>query len=496
MVIETPTAVIWLLEKFVKENLEIYIVGGAVRDLLMGRQVRDWDFTTNAQPEKIVSLFEETFYENDFGTVGVVNPEEKQRYEDGDIAMLPIYEVTTFRTEHGYSDGRRPDEVKWGESLEEDLARRDFTISAMALKPNFQGGIVDYELIDLHGGKVDLDNKIIRTVGNPVDRFSEDGLRMVRAIRIGAQLGFGLDEETLQAIGDCKNLIVRISNERIRDEFLKILTSNYPAEGITLLYTCGLLVYIMPELIESRDVWQGGHHRDDVWTHALKSLESNPSRDPIVKLATLIHDIGKPRSRAFICSSCKFFFKHEDEIENVNLMKEWTCPRCSSVNGYRDTVAFHNHEMIGAKMAVEICDRLRLSNKDTERVITLIRWHMFSVDERQTEKAVRRFIRNVGKENLEDMLNLRIGDRLGGGARETSWRLEKFKQMLLEVQQQPFGIHDLKITGNEVMELLGIEPGRKVGEVLRKLFEEVDEEKLANEPEELKKRAMEIKNED
>ncbi len=492
MVIDSPPSVEWLLKKFLDKDYEIYIVGGAVRDLLLGKQVSDWDFATNVFPEIIVQLFEDTFYENAFGTVGVVYPEEKKRYEENIIPVLPIYEVTTFRTEHGYSDNRRPDNVEWGTTLEDDLKRRDFTINAMALKPVRENNRLNYELIDQHGGKYDLDNKVIRTVGNPADRFEEDSLRMMRAIRIGAQLGFSLEENTLNAIIKYKDLINKISMERIRDELLKIVSSYYPSQGITLLYTCGLLEYILPELIEGRDVWQGGHHKDDVWTHSLKSLDACPSNNKIVKLATLIHDIGKPRSRALICQKCKYFYKPKEDIDTVNEVEEWICERCGNLNMYKETVAFHNHEMIGEKMAEEICDRLRLSNIDREKIVKLVRWHMFSVDERQTEKAIRRFIKNVGKENLEDILDLRIGDRIGGGARETSWRLERFKKLIELVQQQPFEIRDLKIKGTDIMKLLQIPPGRRIGEILRTLFEEVEDKLIENNLDVLQKRVLEL----
>ncbi len=492
MVIDAPQSVNWLLEKFIEKNYEIYIVGGAVRDLLLGKQVSDWDFATNVSPDLIVQLFEDTFYENNYGTVGVVNPEEKLRYEENIIPVLPIYEVTTFRTEHGYSDNRRPDNVKWGDSLNEDLNRRDFTINAMALRPIIENSRLNFELIDQHGGKSDLDNKIIRTVGNPAHRFGEDSLRMMRAIRIGAQLGFSLEENTLSAIIESKDSINKISMERIRDELLKIVSSYYPSQGITLLYACGLLEYILPELVEGRDVWQGGHHKDDVWTHSLKSLDACPSNNKIVKLATLIHDIGKPSSRAFICQKCKLFYKPKEDIKTVNEIEEWICERCGNINTYRVSVAFHNHEMIGKQMAEGICNRLRLSNDDSEKIVKLVRWHMFSVDERQTEKAIRRFIKNVGKENLEDILDLRIGDRIGGGARETSWRLERFKKLVELVQQQPFEIRDLKIKGTDIMNLLQIPPGRKVGEILQKLFDEVEDKKIENDLEILQKRVYEL----
>jgi len=303
-------------------------------------------------------------------------------------------------------------------------------------------------------------NKIIRAVGNPDKRFSEDALRMLRAIRFASQLGFVIESLTFSAIQKNASSIKVISGERIRDELFKILSSSYPAEGITLLLTSGLLEYILPELSAGYKVSQAKHHKEDVWTHSILSLKNVPSQDPLVKLATLIHDIGKP----------------------------------VTAKGEGEERTFYNHEVVGAKMAEKIAQRFHLSNKESDRLVRLVRWHLFSVDERQTDSAIRRFIRNVGTENLEDMLALRTGDRLGGGAKETSWRLEKFKERLIEVQKQPFSVTDLKINGKDVMEILGINPGPKVGEVLNKIFEEVVEKKIENEREKLLKRIDKIKN--
>ncbi|MDO8551244.1 MAG: CCA tRNA nucleotidyltransferase [bacterium] len=458
MKLKVPESIQKLIEKFQNAGFEIYIVGGGVRDLLVERPVKDWDFTTNATPEDILSLFPDAFYDNKFGTVGI--PLDNQ-----------IHEVTTFRREIGYSDKRHPDKVVWGETLEEDLSRRDFTINAIALryaqgkpytadqgKPSTLVGVDSFELIDPFGGQKDLKEKIIRAVGDPEKRFREDALRMIRAIRIATELGFVIESKTFQAIKDNASLINQIAKERIRDELLRILQTDYPADGIAFLLSTGLLEEVIPELVRAYGVAQAKHHIYDVWTHSLLSLKNCPSKDPIVRMATLLHDIGKP----------------------------------VVVKGIGEARTFYNHEVIGASIAANLADRLRLSNKQKEKLVTLIRWHQFTVDERQTDSAIRRFIKNVGKENLQDMLDLRVGDRLGGGARETSWRLEKFKKRLEEVQKQPFSVTDLKVNGSDVMEVLNIPGGPKVGQILNQLFLEIVEDQKKNEREYLLKRIKEI----
>lgn len=417
-----------VLNRLKKAGFEAYLVGGCVRDLIIKRETKDWDFTTNATPEQIMELFPDGFYDNKFGTVGI--PIEET-----------VYEITTFRSEYGYTDHRHPDKIIWGGTLEEDLKRRDFTINAMAYD--------DTKVIDLFRGKNDLENKIVRAVGDANTRFQEDALRMMRAIRIATELGFTISEDTLIAIRDNASLLKNISMERIRDELIKIMASNYPTDGIKILRNVGLLALILPELEKCFGVEQKSpkrHHIHDVGTHLLLSLEYCKSNDPIVRLATLLHDIGKP-------------------------------PTKNLTNG---VITFYNHEIIGASIVRNLANRLRLSKKDTIKLTKLVRYHQFTVDERQTDSALRRFIRNVGCENLEDILALRTGDRLGGGARETSWRLDLYKKRLIEVQKQPFKISDLKADGHDVMKIYKIGPGPLVGAVLDMLFNDVTNGKLKN----------------
>lgn len=422
-----------------------YVVGGSVRDIVMGRPIKDWDFTTDATPEEILSLFPDSFYDNQFGTVGIKRyahtpPEPEEKPTD-------IYEMTTYRSEDGYTDNRHPDTIRWGKSLSEDLSRRDFTINAIA----FDGK----EFIDPYHGLDDIKQKVIRAVGDANGRFTEDALRMMRAIRIASQLGFTIETQTHDAIKAQSARINNISAERIRDELLKIVVSPFASDGILLLKNTDILSHILPELSQAFSVGQKSpkrHHIYDVGVHSVMAMKFCPSTDPIVKFATLLHDIGKPPTY------------HMDDT---------------------GLITFYNHEVAGTKIMRIILKRLRFSNKDADRILTLIRWHQFSVDERQTDSAIRRFIRRVGKENLTDMLDLRIGDRLGGGALETSWRLELFKKRLEEVQKQPFSIKDLKINGNDIMQLLDIRPGPVVGQTLTKLFACVEEGTVSNERETL-----------
>jgi tRNA nucleotidyltransferase (CCA-adding enzyme) len=443
-----PQNVLEIYNTLQESNLEAYFVGGCVRNMIMKIQVKDWDLTTNATPDQIQKLFKDAYYNNEFGTVGIPIGENR------------VVEVTTYRTEEGYSNKRHPDKISWGKTVEEDLSRRDFTMNAIAMSIKNDRT----EFVDPYGGQDDINNKIIRTVGSPKERFSEDALRLLRAIRFATVLSFDIEAETGREIQKNADLIKEISFERIRDELIKILSSEDPAKGILLLKEAGLLKHFIPELLEGIGVSQvrpGRHHTSDVFTHNLMSLKLTPSQDPIVRLATLLHDVGKPS------------VKGEDKD---------------------GLVTFYNHEVAGAKMAYEICQRLRLSKRETNRIVNLIRWHMFSVDEHITDAAVRRFIRRVGVENVKDLIDLRIGDRLGSGTEKAeSWRLKKFKERIEEqLKPAPFGINDLAIDGNDIMEILNIKPSKQVGELLQKLFEEVDEDLSKNTKEHLTKRVKDL----
>lgn len=439
-----PQRVTKVFKKFEENGYEIWLVGGAVRNLLMGKKIVDADFTTNATPEQIQELYPDSFYDNSFGTVGV--PME------GEIKKPEIFEITTYRTETGYSDRRRPDKVKWGKSLEEDLKRRDFTINAVVIGKN--------KIIDPFKGREDLKTGIIRAVGKAEDRFGEDALRMMRAVRIGTQLNFEIEKETLKAIRNNASLLRQVSFERVRDELIKILSSDYAAEGILWLYSSGLLNEILPEMLKMRGVKQIGHHIYDVWEHSIEALRGCPSTNPIVRLATLLHDVGKPKTA-----------RPRDGKE----------------------ITFYGHEVVGAKMVKEIAGRLRFSKKEIKKLVTLVRWHMFAYDTKMTDAAIRRFVKRVGVENINDMMMLRVGDRKGGGSKATSWRLRELQERVGEQLYQPLTIRDLKIDGRDVMKTLKLKPGPKVGKILKDLFEEVMENSSKNTKQYLLTRIKQIK---
>ncbi len=449
--IELPGYIKEIMRIFKKKGFQIYLVGGGVRTLLMKQKTKNWDFATDATPEQIMQLFPHSFYHNTFGTVSVPLkiPEKKQTIEI-------VIEVTPFRTESNYADARHPQTVSWANTIEEDLSRRDFTINALA----YDGK----KLIDLWDGIKHLKEKIIVAVGNAEQRFQEDALRLMRAVRFASQLGFFIDETTQNAMRKNAQLISRISIERIRDELMKILSSDHPAEGILFLKNCGILFYILPELDACFSVSQISpkrHHIYDVGTHLVMALKHCPSVDPITRFATLLHDIGKVKT-----------YRKDPQTK---------------------IITFYNHEVVSTELATLIAKRYKLSQTESEKLIRLVKYHQFTVSELQTDKAVRRFIRDVGKGYIQDMLDLRTGDRIGSGATPTSWRLELFKKRLVEVQKQPFAVTDLKADGNDVMKILQLKPSRQVGEVLKNLFDQVVEGKLKNERIALLKEIKKIK---
>ncbi|MBP6913793.1 MAG: HD domain-containing protein [Candidatus Levybacteria bacterium] len=451
-----PEEVLSIYKRLENSGFEVYFVGGCVRNILLQKNPKDWDLTTNATPAEIQSVFPDSFYDNSFGTVGIPLPQILENEHKG------VVEITTYRTEGKYKDHRRPEDVSWGKTIQEDLQRRDFTMNAIAFRLE-ETSTSSLTFIDPFDGIKDIELKMIKAVGNPDERFKEDALRLMRAVRLATQLGFLIDADTLIAIRNDAKLINHVSGERIRDELIKILATECAYEGIMLLDSTGLLQHILPELEQGKGVSQerpGRHHTADVFTHNVLSLKHTPATDPIVRFATLLHDAGKPMVRS------------EDE---------------------QGLVIFYNHEIAGAKIARSIADRLHLSKKDREKIITLIRWHMFTVDENITDSAIRRFIRRVGIENVKDMIDLRIGDRLGSGTQTAeSWRLKQFKERIVKELNPPFSINDLAVDGNDIMQVLKITPGPKIGEVLQKIFLEVDENLELNNREYLLKRVMEL----
>lgn len=434
-----PENVMWTIEQLRHAGFEAFVVGGCVRDVLLGRNPNDWDITTNATPDQIMTVFEKTdrrvVYENNFGTVGIINKD----LDHNDVSYE--IEITPYRTESGYSDARHPDNVSFAQTISEDLSRRDFTINAMAYDP------IDNMLIDEYGGHDDLKNKIIRTVGNPHERFSEDALRIMRAVRFSAQLGFMCEEETLSAVRSLKDSLEKISAERIRDEFLKLIDAPFAVDGILMMQKMGLMNLVVPELEEGIGCDQGGAHSYDVWVHLVKSFGHAVEKEyPLyVKLAALFHDIGKPRTR---------------RPSNGRGSKEWT---------------FYGHEVVGANMVRDIAQRLKLPKEFSEKVVKLVRYHMFFSDpDAITLSAVRRMVRNVGQDMIWDLMNLRICDRIGTGRpKEQPYRFRKYQAMIEEVLRDPISVGMLKLNGDIMIHEMGMKPGKRMGWMLHALLEEV-----------------------
>lgn len=428
-------------------GFDAYLVGGCVRDLVLGRTPKDWDITTNARPEDIQRVFPDSFYENDFGTVGV-----KTDSEDDTLAVI---EVTPYRTETGYSDKRRPDTVEFGDSLEEDLARRDFTINALAYDES-KG-----HLVDPYKGQEDLGLKVLRTVRDPEDRFEEDALRLMRAVRLVAELGFALDTDTAAAIQKKAHNLGHISRERIRDEFVRILESDQPMMALVLCQQLGLLEYIAPDLLRGIGIDQNQAHSYTVFEHNLRALQHAADKGwgLDTRLAALFHDVSKPETRRW-----------SDE------KKDWT---------------FHGHEVVGSRVTKKVMEDLRFPRETIEKVTKLVRWHMFFSDPDQiTLSAVRRMIRNVGEENIWDLLDLRICDRIGTGRpKEQPFRFRKYKAMVEEALRDPISVKLLNIDGTILMNRLHVKPGPRMGWMLNALLEEVLDDPARNTEEYLESRA-------
>ncbi len=432
-------------------NFDAYLVGGCVRDMIIGQKPKDWDITTNARPEDIQKIFENTFYENDYGTVGVVN-------ENVSDETLKVVEVTPYRTESEYSDKRRPDSVTFANTLEEDLKRRDFTINAIAYD------IEKDILIDPYNGQKDIKDKVIRAVGNPTDRFAEDALRMLRAIRIASEIGFTIELDTQTAIQENAKHLEHISTERIRDEFSRMISSPLPMQGVVFAQRLGLLKYIVPELELGIGTEQNGDHIYDVWEHNLRALQHSADREWAfhVRLAALLHDVAKPQTRQW-----------SDE------KKDWT---------------FYGHDVVGGRVAREIMRRLKYPKDLTDAVSKLVRYHLFFTDiEKITLSAVRRIVKNVGPELVWDLMSVRACDRIGmGRPKETPYRLRKYHAMIEEAMRAPVSVGMLKIDGGKIMSVTREKPGPRVGYILHALLEEALEDPDKNTEEYLEKRAGEL----
>ncbi len=476
--VSIPKEILKILQKLHEAGFLAYIVGGCVRDILLGAEPKDWDITTNAKPEQIQKIFPESVYENNFGTVLVklaplINTDNTQINTDKHPHLsayhldtsISTVEVTTFRTESGYDDYRRPSEVKFVETIEEDLARRDFTINAMAADMTTHNThhtthqadlspVVSCQLhiIDPFGGQKDLEKKIIRAVGNAHERFSEDALRMLRAVRFVCQLGEGwvIKTETQDAITKQSHLLKNISQERIRDEFTKIIMTPQAAWGVELLRRYGLLQYIIPELLEGVEVGQNKHHIYTVWEHNLRALAYAVSKNYSleIRLGSLLHDVGKPRTKA----------------------------------GEGENSTFYQHEYVGARMTRDLLTRLRFSKDIVQYVTHLVKNHLFYYNVGEVSDAgVRRFLSRVGIETVDDLIKIREADRIGSGVpKAVPYKLRHLLFMIDKVRKDPISPKMLALNGSQLMELLKLAPGPRVGWILGILLEEVLDDPTKN----------------
>jgi poly(A) polymerase/tRNA nucleotidyltransferase (CCA-adding enzyme) len=438
-----PSAISQVLRRLRSAGFQAYLVGGSVRDLMRGVTVSDWDVATSARPEAMTKLFPAAIPTGiKHGTVTVPT------------AAGPC-EVTTFRVEYGYTDARHPDRVEFVADVEADLSRRDFTVNAIAWDP--EAG----REVDPFGGRADLMSRRIRAVGNPRERIAEDGLRAVRAARFAATLEFDVEESTFDALTEAANGVARVAVERIRDELNKLLAARIPSRGLEVLRRSGLLEGILPELAACVAVPQNRYHAYDVYFHTLYTVDAAPPEKPVVRLAALFHDVGKPLTRV--------------ERENGD-------------------ATFYNHQFESARLAEEAMTRLRYGRETTERVVHLVRHHMFDYKPEWTDAAVRRFVQNVGVENIADLFDLRIADNVGNGLKTGfPHYLEEFRTRIDGVlaARQALSLQDLDVNGEDVMRELNLEPGPRVGSVLNWLLEQVVEEPSLNERRRLLRRARE-----
>jgi tRNA nucleotidyltransferase (CCA-adding enzyme) len=440
--IQVPADVERVVARLVAAGHEGYVVGGCVRDALRGVDPHDWDIATSATPDEIQKVFRQSLYLNRFGTVIV-------RQGDHEI------EVTTYRIDADYADHRHPTSVAFTDSLHEDLSRRDFTMNAMAWRPGLAGK--PGELVDPFGGQKDLDARIVRAVGEARDRFKEDALRMLRAVRFATVLGFTIDSRTADAIRECASLAKTLSGERIQQEMVKVLAAPKPSVGFRMLSDLGLLAVFFPELEIAKTIPQDKAVAQDVFEHSIVTADATPQDDLVLRLAGLLHDIGKPETFA---------------------------------DGH-----FHQHEFVGEAKARDILRRWRFDKETIAQVTHLIRHHMFWYQTDWTGSAVRRFVRKVGLENIPALFALRKADNIGSGAR--SPRMYALESLWERVQEEiraasAFSLRDLQIDGTDVMKERGIPPSPRVGQILNELFERVTDDPTLNTREKLLELVKEI----
>ena len=370
-----PASVREIMDVLSANGHAAYVVGGSVRDSILGRPVADWDLATDALPERVLALVPVAAYENRFGTVGI-------RRDDG------THEVTTFRRDHEYADHRRPHRVEFTSDLAEDLGRRDFTINALAWgRPTTAAAP---SLVDLHGGLDDLASRRLRAVGEAAERFDEDALRMIRAVRLASSLDFEIEPATLEAIRLHARHAEHLSGERVATELERILAEPTPSVGLGLLQQTGLLAVVLPELEAQVGVPQNKVPGEDLWDHTLRTVDAAPAERPVVRLAALLHDVGKPATLA---------------------------------DGH-----FHGHDEVGARIAAEVLERLHLPRATTDRVASLVARHMFTYESTWSDAAVRRFIRTIGPAAIEELFLLRAADDAGSGLSSADTGLEELRR--------------------------------------------------------------------
>ncbi len=425
---EVPASVTAILERLRTEGHAAYVVGGSLRDALLGRAPADWDVATDARPERVQALFPGSHYENRFGTVLVPAPESPDGFVEG---AHPV-EVTTFRRDHAYADHRRPAAVTFSDSLEEDLGRRDFTINAIAL--GSEG------LIDPQGGAADLHDRLIRAVGDPHERFDEDALRLLRAVRLAAQLEFEIEPRTRAAIQAQAALVRHVSRERVGQELRKLLRAPRPSSGLRLLAETGLLEAALPLLAAQRGVPQDKIPGEDLWDHTVRTVDAAAELAPgdeTLLLAALLHDAGKPETLA---------------------------------DGH-----FHGHEEVGARRAEALLRELAVPRHEAIPVEGLVRWHMFRYEPAWSDAAVRRFIGRVGPELLPRLLLLRAADNVGSGGATDADGLAELRARIEAAQAAsvPLTLADLAVDGDDLQAELGLAPGPELGRLLARLLDSV-----------------------
>lgn len=434
-----PSGALKIIRTLKAEGYRCYLVGGCVRDILLSKTPKEWDLATDASPEEVGKHFKKVVPTGiEFGTVTVLIDNE-------------TFEVTTFRRDERYLDGRHPATVTYSKNLDEDLSRRDFTINAMAYDP------LTKEFVDRFDGVGDLKAKLIRAVGEPVARFSEDGLRSLRACRFAGVLEFEIEAKTFEAISKTLGITRKVALERVHDELVKLLAAKKPSVGFEYMRQSGLMKEFIPELEAGVGVEQpSAYHRFDVYRHALYACDASPPDNLIGRLAALLHDISKP--------ACK-----------VDL-------------------TFYNHDQAGAEETEKILRRLKFSNDDLKRTANLVKNHMFDYKSAWSDAAVRRFIRRVGLENIPDLFALRRADTAAMNPDVNVGYLAELQERIDRVvaEENALNVKDLKIDGRDVMEALALPPGPKIGKVLDALLEKVLDDPSLNTRETLLKLVGEI----